>query len=867
MAAAATTLDEPWGKLDRNDTSRRHHLAHHCADVAACFRALLSSAVVRSRMAVAAGRALSEVEIARLTALVFLHDVGKLHPGFQARGWDPNGQRPPLAGHVNEGLEIFLSPGVREHPALAAFNLDDFDHVWGVSEGLLRAVVSHHGRPAAQAVKDLAAVAPLWRAVGGYDPIAAARALGDAQREWFAEAFQPCGPKLPDRPAFEHLICGLTTLADWMGSDERRFPFRAELERDYWGEARRRADEAWRAIGLDASRQRARMPAAPSFSDVTGFAAPNPAQALVGSIGAASRLVILEFETGSGKTEAALWRYAQLLEAGEVDALYFAVPTRAAASQLHRRVAKATRRIFGDADPEPLLAAPGYLRAGDAEGRALPDWRVLWDDADDEATLARRWAAEHSKRYLAAQIAVGTVDQAMLAALRVKHAHLRGAALSRSLLVIDEVHASDAWMTAIQKTLLDAHLALGGHAMLMSATLGSVARSSWLGAPQPSRAAATAEPYPAVWVQGETKPLRPAAEVVREKRVSMALVEDMSAEAAAAPALEAARRGARVLVIRNIVSRAVETLDALESRMSPGDVPLLFRVGEVATLHHSRFAPEDRKRLDEAVEDALSTKPDRAPGGRIVIGTQTLEQSLDIDADLLVTDLCPVDVLLQRIGRLHRHALPRPEGFEAPRCLVLSPEGGLHRLTATIFENGLGAWEAGGMLQGVYLDLAVLELTRRLARDRNLWVIPSMNRELVETATHPNSVSGLLDELGPDWVGYWRKVIGLERAQSVSAQRVSFDRERPFKELAFPADEERIRTRLGAESARIGLPEPTPGPFGAMVTELPIPPRVVARLDLSSQASAEIGPGGEIRLTIDGSRVVYGRRGVTVSSG
>ena len=120
----------------------------------------------------------------------------------------------------------------------------------------------------------------------------------------------------------------------------------------------------------------------------------------------------------------------------------------------------------------------------------------------------------------------------------------------------------------------------------------------------------------------------------------------MKPEAFAAQALEAARTGARVLIIRNTVKAAIATLEAVEALAQPGDDRLLFRTGNVATLHHSRFAAEDRKRLDRAVELALSVSPDRPPGGVIVIGTQTLEQSLDIDADLLLTDLCPIDVLL-----------------------------------------------------------------------------------------------------------------------------------------------------------------------------------------------------------------------------
>ena len=247
----------------------------------------------------------------------------------------------------------------------------------------------------------------------------------------------------------------------------------------------------------------------------------------------------------------------------------------------------------------------------------------------------------------------------MLAGLQVKHAHLRGSALSRSLLVIDEVHASDAYMTEVLAHLLKGHLAAGGYAMLMSATLGSRARVRWTGEPQPDFKAACATPYPAVWVEEEAPR---AATARRSKEVSLQTVATMDPAETAKLAVSAAKRGARVLVVRNTVKEAINTWQAVQGT---GNASLLMQAQGFPALHHGRFAVEDRELLDKAVEATLDPKRARgSSSGCIVLGTQTLEQSLDIDADLLITDLCPMDVLLQRIGRLHRHDLPRPTGFE-----------------------------------------------------------------------------------------------------------------------------------------------------------------------------------------------------------
>jgi CRISPR-associated endonuclease/helicase Cas3 len=213
-------LSEPWGKLDRS-TSESHHLAHHCADVAACFLAIVRMQVFRARLERAAGRILSEVDIARLVVLVFLHDVGKLHPGFQAKGWPPGIWTARLFGHVREGLDVFLSSDAGQGlPAADALHIEHLA-AWGVSPSLLRSVISHHGRPA-PAPNNLGHVNTYWKKAGAYDPDAAAIALGAAAKSWLPDAFSDDATALPDTPRFEHLMCGLTALADWIGSAARR---------------------------------------------------------------------------------------------------------------------------------------------------------------------------------------------------------------------------------------------------------------------------------------------------------------------------------------------------------------------------------------------------------------------------------------------------------------------------------------------------------------------------------------------------------------------------------------------------------------------------------------------------------------------
>lgn len=829
-----------WGKTDGHGGF--HALAAHSMDVAAVFLALCRLPIIAARLDAAAGRKVTPEDLLHLAALVFLHDTGKLLPGFQAKG------RPDLScradvKHAEAGWRVLDAGSATGHPLAPILRRIEG---WGPAVvPLLTVIFAHHGKPVPCNLQPYPAVA-----VPGYDMLAA---MVDFRRMWelaFPET-QAAAP-LPGTPAFVHLFAGLVALADWIGSDRDFFDFVPLPESSYPGEARMRATAALAAIGLESGD----LCGADDFAAVAGASwSPNPGQRLVGAADLACRLLLLEAETGSGKTEAALWRFALLYAAGLVSGLYFAVPTRAAARQLHRRANTAMRRVFGPGGPEAVLAIPGLRVAGEATGHPLPDFRTRWDDG--EGRRPARWAAEHATRFLAAPIAVGTVDQAMLAALQVKHAPLRGAALSRSLLVIDEVHASDAYMTEIVAELLRGHLAVGGHAMLMSATLGSAARARLLGHPQPNLAAAVAAPYPAVWTLGATAPAHDHA-AGRAKAVRMEALPTMAAQTVAEAAIAAARAGARVLVIRNTVKAAAEVLEAVTAL---GGMDLLMAVAGVPALHHSRFAAEDRALLDGVAEGALAARFDRPAGGVIVIGTQTLEQSLDIDADFLITDLCPVDVLLQRIGRLHRHELSRPEGFAEPRCIVLIPEIGLDALAEPRFFNGLGAWrDQAGVWCGVYMDVACLALTAAMVRDEPVWRIPQMNRRLVEGATHPESRAAEIARRGPAWLDYETNAGGREAAIRTHARLKLLRRDQPFPDL-FRCDEESVMTRLGAEGLMVELAPGAIGPFGVEVRRLALPAHWRGLMPPDGPAPVEPLPGG-FRLRLGDAALRYGRLGL-----
>ena len=809
----------PWGKGGGDSAS--HRLEHHCADVAACFEALLGDSVLQRRFANAAGWAdLDRVTRARLAVLAFFHDFGKLNAGFQFQKVEGRSGAPAKASHIKEALWACKREGV-----LSALGFPELAVSWGPNglEQLLLAALAHHGRPASLPNASGKGPPDIWRPFAAYDPLASARRLNQLSREWFPEAFES-GPELPTNPALAHLFAGVVVTADQIGSNEELFQFEPEPDPRYIDRARERARHAIAKLGFSRAGWPAQAPEA-DFQTLFDHPSPRPLQHAVAEAPLNRPLLILESETGSGKTEAAVMRFAKLWRAGLVDGLYFALPTRAAAAQLHTRVNGALKRLFpAEAGLETVLAIPGYLKAGDAGGWRVGKFEVKWvDDPGDGRHLAR-WSAESARKFLSATAAVGTVDQALLAGLKVKWAHFRGSALARSLLVVDEVHASDAYMTEILRSVIQSHLEIGGHALLMSATLGSAARDAFVvrGSRRGRRAKlaqAKEVPYP-VLTLGDHHGRKEATSFGATgyiKRVAMAakpIMGDPSQIAALAHA--EANRAAKVLVVRNTVKQAQAVYGEL---LTQGGEPLCLRAGRGPALHHSRFAVEDRELLDAAVEKTLGKG--RASGGRIIIGTQTLEQSLDIDADLLVSDLCPVDVLLQRIGRIHRHeGTAREEGFAEPRCVVLVPENGLEAgLDGGLLRYGLGMSRDGG----IYRDLRVLEMTRRLVTEKPVWVIPSDNRMLVEEGTHPERLEALEEELGPPWNELAQDADGRAAAERQVARGHLIDRSKPFAGLEYPDRDEAVRTRLGEDGPRIKLLEPVMGPFGQRVRTFNLP--------------------------------------------
>jgi len=841
-----------WGKF--RDAERGgpawHPLIDHCIDVAGVLEALLRQPTVRRRLARAAG--LDDIDeglIARLAFLAFIHDLGKCAPGFQAKA---SVERRGTVGHLSALKPLWCEGDLwlDFSRALAELGLGQ----WGdeVLQDYLEAVFSHHGNK-----PDLGFsrgsdqhLVETWRAKEG-EPLRRLQEFLAVGRVQFPDGFRAAAGELPAAPSFQHLFAGLLMLADWIGSNADWFRFTEPADPPRLAFVREHAAQIVKRIGFV-------PPELPrpllSFARQFDGYAPRPAQTALDGLplpDESGSVVLLESETGSGKTEAAFRWASRLIDAGLVDGCYFAVPLRSAAVQLYGRMRRWLLATYGDAAPEPLLAVPGYFRMGDAEGTRLPDLRVQWSDLETEDRRTERWAAEQPKRYMATGFAVGTIDQALLGALAVKHAHLRAACLVRHLLVIDEVHSSDAYMTTLAERLMTLFRASGGHVLLMSATVGAGTRERLVHGRKaaPALDAAIATAYPRI-----TPSHADPVDVADEGPGKTVAIEPMPLidrpEAVAALAAEAVGTGARVLVLRNTVTAAIATQQALELLL-PAEHEAFFRVGDIRTLHHGRFAAEDRRLLDAAVEGRFGKRAGSGPA--LIVATQTLEQSLDVDADFLITDLAPVDVLLQRIGRLHRHERKdRPKGFRAARCVVLLPEAAdltsfLHRA-----RHGIGPERA-------YDNVLSVEATRQMVAEAPRWTIPADNRRLVEEGTHEERLRGLADQLGSAWDAYWKRYRGLAIALRSQGKDASIDYSKRFSETEWPLAAEKLATRLGAHDLLLSLEPALASPFGQKLERLRLP-RWMAPKELPAEIPSAIVSGDFFQF--EGSAYRYDRFGL-----
>jgi len=464
------------------------------------------------------------------------------------------------------------------------------------------------------------------------------------------------------------LLAGLTSVADWIGSDERYFPPAGEAVdlRRYLREAPEKAKNALDALGWTGWRGKAEVG---DFRQVFPELPPRPVQVRTCELAReidGPALVIIEAPTGEGKTEAAFYLGAAWNARLRQGGCYVALPTQATSNQMYER----TRCFLSKLYPEDKVNLH-LLHSGAALadlGWALQPRNVSPDGEQDETpnVVAEEWF-KRAKRGLLAPFAVGTVDQVLLAVLQTRHVFVRLFGLANKTIIIDEVHAYDTYMSTLLERLLEWLRSLGCSVVLLSATLPRAKRERLLQAYAGAEVATAEKPYPRItWaVPGASEAIHVKADPSLSRTVHIEWFPNEPGELA--PALwEALKEGGCCACVCNTVARAQALYEALRGYFQE----------EELILFHSRFPWARRQALEKEVLDRFGKEGSRRPGRAVLVATQVIEQSLDVDFDLMVTDFAPVDLVIQRVGRLHRHRhrRGRPEPFRVPRLWLLTPD-------------------------------------------------------------------------------------------------------------------------------------------------------------------------------------------------
>jgi CRISPR-associated endonuclease/helicase Cas3 len=529
-------------------------------------------------------------------------------------------------------------------------------------------VGAHHGKPQSE-LADLENDIALW----------SENYWGRNQKEWeecwqqmisaaLAEAGFDSMEQLPTLAvSTQMLLTGLLIMGDWIASNTRYFPLISIGQPPSKSYDTARVEAAWKKLRLPEPWFSQYPMDAEAFMGYFGFS-PRPVQrAVIDILNMAEDpgILILEAQMGVGKTEAALAAASLLANRGLCGGIFFGLPTQATANGLFPRV-----KLWAEYESQDQVHGIRLAHGGAA---LYDEYQALFQGTADmdleEGLIAHSWF-EGRKQALLSDFVIGTVDQLLMAALRQKHVMLRHLGLAGKTVIIDECHSYSPYMNQYLDRALTWLGEYGAPVIILSATLPAQRRKDMVYAYLTGKAKGgkvkkeehapwqESRAYPLItWTDG-MRPLQqtvPAPETGNTVKIAYGTLEDI-------PALleDALSQGGCAGIVVNTVKRAQTLAQQLRG------------IGLEVLDFHAQFVATDRTARENLLLQRVgkNSTPEQR-NGLVVVGTQVIEQSLDVDFDLLITDLCPMDLLLQRIGRLHRHPRIRPPKLQEARCIVL----------------------------------------------------------------------------------------------------------------------------------------------------------------------------------------------------
>lgn len=577
-----------------------------------------------------------------VVTLVGVHDVGKISPGFQTKCpmWKgPDGETDAATlrrwALLYDGNHAYMSKCIIWH-YYREYRKSRLGRHWSYYVG------AHHGTPQ-----------------DDYKPLKETELPDDwmddcvSLVQYIESKYGPL-PDVSKQPeAIKRVICGFMTVADWIASNELCFPA-ARISVDY----DKLAKTALGMIGLEY---------VPTVSKGVEWvklfkhcAYPHPLQEYMWKLKPEHGVYVIEDSMGGGKTEAALAFSYHMIESGRANGIYFALPTQTTSNRIFARVCDFVQNCGLQVNEQSMQLAHGnsWLLRESVYADTGSDFAY---DGNTKLNELQRWFSS-SKRALLAPFGVGTIDQALMGVVSVLHRDVRVFALAGKVVILDEVHSYDFYTGTLLTTLVNQLRESGATVVILSATLTRSRTAELLGCDIHEL---QEDGYPLVTSKVGNGLICKAFSSYCSKNIKLSISE-LSVDDKAQLAYEHALRGGCVLWVCNTVVAAQEAYSVLKGEACEG--------GPEIGLLHARFPYWRREELEKQWIDALGKETKNRPQGCVLVATQIVEQSVDIDVDFLITELAPVDMILQRVGRLWRHRrADRP--CEVAEIMVCVPPG------------------------------------------------------------------------------------------------------------------------------------------------------------------------------------------------
>lgn len=641
-----------------------------------------------------------EVDLAKRVFLFLaaIHDIGKITPAFQLKkGWQQSADLDAqlidrLEFHGFEGLhqQMLASPEKTPHALAGQCILQEL----GVKSDIASIIGGHHGKPIdtlKQLTDQSAYLSNYFQNENPNDPIH--QKWGKYQKQYLQRALEINDfRQVEDLPSISQagqvLLSGLVIMADWIASNELYFPLSPLNEIEHFDQ-KERIERAWykwsgtSAIEFNLIYSIEEI-YANRFSDDSQEFKPRDFQRKFAEVIADCDdpgIFILEAPMGLGKTEAALIGAEQLAYKKEKSGLFFALPTQATSNAIFSRIESWLERLSQDyLTHTSIQLVHGKAALNDQFTNLVQSTNVGEDLM--EGVCVNQWFRGR-KTAILDDFVVGTIDQLLMLALKQKHLALRHLGFSKKVVVIDEAHASDTYMNHYLKMALRWLAAYQVPVIILSATLPQETRHEMIKAYMRGRGLKKKEiqnvlhslnknDYPLItYSDGDQVDQFSDFSSNYGRSIDILTLKDDQLDSKIAQWMQ----GEGVI---GIVVNTVRRAQALTRHFTD-----LYGEGNVLLLHSAFLAPDRVHKEKELLQ--MIGKQAKRPKRKIVIGTQVIEQSLDIDFDVLVTDLAPMDLLIQRMGRLHRHVIDRPSQHQSAKCYVLNVD------PAYEFESGAEA--------------------------------------------------------------------------------------------------------------------------------------------------------------------------------